>query len=62
LGDNPSQGQFRGLRDCALTPDGKQLYVLEDGEKFGEEEWGCARLSRFNLPLVEEFKVEVKQQ
>lgn len=62
--------EFQGLHDVAISPDGKSLYVLEDGDNFGylydgTRRWpardlqGKARLFKFNLKYKSQIQKKI---
>lgn len=51
-----------GLRDVALSPDGKSLYLLEDGDNFGKsfgDMQGKARLFKYAIGFTQEVTCKV---
>ncbi|MCM8758856.1 MAG: hypothetical protein NC906_03675 [Candidatus Omnitrophica bacterium] len=63
-GDDASKIEFMAPKDAVVSPDGKYLYVIEDGEPISKTNTapGLARLVRYKITYQEEKEITVNVQ
>ncbi len=59
-GDDPARGEFKGIHDIAVAPDGKSIYVLEDTGTHKDKVKGSGRLMKFSLEYSATDTAKVK--